>query len=280
MLGLEPIPVFPIEGTHYKVNLEAVRASVREDTIGLVGTAGTWPFGTVDPIVEMGEIAAEHDLYFHVDSCFGGFIIPFLERSGYYDTPLEPWDFRVPSVSSVSADLHKNGMVPPPASSLYFRNKEIRDYARMLAVPHGTVSGTRATGPIAAAWTMLMSLGLEGFMAVSNHSMGLQDRLRELLPRIPGLKVLPDSKINLTVAYSEEYDLRPVAKSLAEKTEWSIVTDENPPPVGLCVCCMPQNDGQIETFVGVLKEEIARCAVPIGSLGDDFEFKMYGLDLD
>ncbi len=279
MLGLEPIPVFPIEGSCYKINIDDVRASVREDTIGIVGTAGTWPFGTIDPIKEMGEIAAEHDLYYHVDACFGGFIIPFLERSGYYDNPLDPWDFRVPSVCSISADLHKNGMVPPPASSLYFRDKETREYARMLAVPHGTVSGTRATGPIAASWTMLMSLGLEGYTKVARHSIGLQDRLKEGLAKIKGLKVLPDSKINLTVAYSEEYDLRPVAKALGE-TDWAIVTDENPPPVGLCICCMPQNDGQIETFVEVLEKEIERSAVPIGSLPDDYEFNMYGLDLD
>jgi len=147
MLGLEPIPVFPIEGTYYKVDLDDVRASVRDDTIGIVATAGTWPFGTIDPIAQMGEVAAKHDLYYHVDACFGGFIIPFLERSGYYDTPLDPWDFRVPAVHSISADLHKNGMVPPPASSLYFRNKEIRQYARMLAVPLGTVSGTRHRFP-------------------------------------------------------------------------------------------------------------------------------------
>ncbi len=279
MLGIEAIPVMPVEGTCYKINPDDMRAAIRDDTIGIVGTAGTWPFGTIDPINEMGKIAEEYDLYFHVDACFGGFIIPFLERAGYYDPPLAPWDFRVPSVCSISADLHKNGMVPPPASSLYFRNTEMKNYARLLAPPFGTVSGTRATGPIAASWTMLMSLGLEGFMAVSRHSIRLQDQLNEALLKIKGLKVLPDSKINLSVAYSEEYDLRPVVTALARR-EWAVVTDENPPPVGVCICCMPQNDGQIDAFVTALEEEIKRCAVPIGSLGEDYEFNMYGLDLD
>jgi len=41
-----------------------------------------------------------------VDACFGGFLLPFLEKLGQ---ALTPWDFRVPGVSSISADLHKYG---------------------------------------------------------------------------------------------------------------------------------------------------------------------------
>jgi len=279
MLGLAPIPVFPDGKYPYQVSAAALKAAVRKDTIAIVGTAGTWPFGTIDPIPEMGEIAAEHDLFFHVDACFGGFIIPFLERTGYYDPPLAPWDFRVPAVCSISADLHKNGMVPPGASSLYFRNEDLRLSARMLSPPFGNISGSRGTGPIAASWTMLMSLGMEGYQQIARHSIRLQERLREGLQTIPGLKVLPDSRINLTTAYSDEYDLRPVANAL-KKTDWGIVTNESPPPVALCMCCMPQNDGQIEPFVQALQEAIAQHAVPLGTLPEDYEFNVYGLDLD
>jgi tyrosine decarboxylase/aspartate 1-decarboxylase len=279
MLGLVPIPVFPREGSFYQTRPDDLRAAVRDDTIAIVGTAGTWPFGSIDPIAEMGEIAAERDLYFHVDACFGGFIIPFLEMCGYYDPPLAPWDFRVASVASISADLHKNGMLPPGASSLYFRDHDTRVSARMLSPPFGNLSGSRGTAPIAASWAMLMSLGIEGYKAVASHSIGLQDQLRQALPQIPGLQILPDSKINLTVAYSDEYDLRPVVKALGE-TDWGVVTDPNPPPVGLCICCMPQNDGQIEAFVEALKRAIDEHAVPLGTLGDDYEFNMYGLNLD
>ena len=40
----------------------------------------------------------------HVDSCLGGFLVPFMEKAGF---PLEPFDFRVPGVTSISADTHK-----------------------------------------------------------------------------------------------------------------------------------------------------------------------------
>jgi tyrosine decarboxylase/aspartate 1-decarboxylase len=279
MLGLEAIPVMPEEGTFYKINPDHVRAAIREDTIGIVGTAGTWPFGTIDPIVEMGKIAEEFDLYFHVDACFGGFIIPFLERAGYYKPQIEPWNFRVPSVCSISADFHKNGMVPPPASSLYFRDTKTKNYARLFAPPFGAVSGTRATGPIAACWTMLMSAGVEGYTAISLHSIKLQEHLRAAVSKIPGLKVLPDSKINLNVIYSDEIDLRPVIKALAAE-EWNVSAHDEPAPVGICICCMPQNDGQVETFAAALEKAVKEHGAPIGSLGEEYEFSLYGLDLD
>lgn len=41
-----------------------------------------------------------------MDACFGGFLLPFLEQLGQV---LTPWDFRVPGVASISADLHKYG---------------------------------------------------------------------------------------------------------------------------------------------------------------------------
>lgn len=48
-----------------------------------------------------------------VDACFGGFLLPFLEKLGQ---PLTPWDFRVPGVTSISADLHKYGWALKGAS--------------------------------------------------------------------------------------------------------------------------------------------------------------------
>jgi glutamate/tyrosine decarboxylase-like PLP-dependent enzyme len=275
LLNLEPVPVMPTSESFTEIDPNDIRASISDETIALVGTAGTWPFGTIDPIAEMGEIALQRDIYFHVDACFGGFIIPFLERSGYYAPPLAPWDFRVPGVSSISADLHKNGMVPPPASSLYFRDKTLFGLAKMVAPPFGCLTGTRGTGPLAASWTMMQRLGLQGYMDVSRHSMNLRDQLIEGILAIPGMKVVSGSKINLIVAYSEEYDLRPVVGEL-NKLGWQVVTNAIPDPVGLCVCTMPQNDGQIEPFVADLKKQIERVAKPIGELGEMEPVGLYG----
>jgi len=239
-----------------------VRSAVRDDTICLIGTAGTWPFGTVDPIAELGEIAAERSLYFHVDACFGGFILPFLERSSYHDH-LAPWDFRVPSVCSVSADLHKNGLVPPPASSLYFRDADLLEFAKKIAPPNGTLSGTRGTGPIAAAWTAFQVMGLERYMAASRHSMTLRDELVAGIREIPGMEIVQGSVINIFVAYSPTMDLRPVVTELSARG-WMFVTNQEPAPIAICLCTMPQNERSAGPFLADLSDA-ARLAAPPAS---------------
>ncbi len=279
LMGLEPIPVFPKEGTVYDMDPADLKAAVRDDTIAIIGTAGTWPYGAIDPIAKMGDIAEEHDLYFHVDACFGGFILPFLELSGYHEE-VPAWDFRVPAVSSISADLHKNGMVPSPASSLYFRDRETIGYARMISPPYGTLSGTRSTSPMAASWAMLNALGIDGYIKISEHTMRLREELREGVSRIPGLKLVDGGYINLTGIYSDTIDLRPVSKALIE-LEWMHVVDQNPGPITIVICTMPQNDGQIKSFLKDLAESVEKDAVPLGEYDDEDGFDIYGnIDVD
>jgi glutamate/tyrosine decarboxylase-like PLP-dependent enzyme len=266
MFDLEPIPVDAPAGQYGKIDPDRLRDAVREDTICLIGTAGTWPFGTVDPIADFGEIATEYGLYLHVDACFGGFILPFLERSGYH-SDLQPWDFRVPAVCSVSADLHKNGMVPPPASSLYFRDAELLEYAKKIAPPNGTLAGTRGTGPIAASWAAMQLLGLERYMASSRRSIELRDSLVAGIREIPGLDVVPDSKINLFVAFSPSLDLHRVIDRLNE-LGWMFVTNAQPEPVAISLCTMPQNESSVEPFLADLSEAV--------SLASPAEFKLSG----
>jgi glutamate/tyrosine decarboxylase-like PLP-dependent enzyme len=270
LFDIEPIVVDPVPGTFHRVDPEAVRRAVREDTILVVATAGVWPFGSVDPIAEIGEIAIEKDIYLHVDGCFGGFILPFLERDGY-DVEIPAWDFRVKGVCSVSADFHKNGMVPPPASCIVFRNEELLGFARKLAPPNGCITGTRATGPMVAAWTMLNLVGLEGYIAISRKSMEMKKALEEGVRQIAGLEFLPGSKINMTVVYSQEYDLMPVITEL-RRHGWSFAVQPTPPPISLQIITMPQNDGQIDPFLDELKRAM-KLAQPIKSAAD---IKQYG----
>jgi glutamate/tyrosine decarboxylase-like PLP-dependent enzyme len=255
MFELEPIPVDPIEGKPGHVDPDRMRDAVRPDTIAVIGTAGTYPFGTVDPIAELGAIAAERDLYLHVDACFGGFILPFLERGGYH-TALRPWDFRVPAVCSVSADLHKNGMVPPPASSLYFRDESLRQGVKEIAPPSGTLAGTRGTGPIAAAWTAMQMIGLDGYVATSRHSIELRDRILRGVEDIDGLEVVAGSMINLFALWSPSRDLAPAVDQLLGRG-WMFATNPEPPPRSIVLCTMPQNDRSVEPFLTDLTHAMA-----------------------
>jgi sphinganine-1-phosphate aldolase len=59
----------------------------------------------MDPVRQIAALAVEKGLPLHVDACLGGFLIAFAERAGIRD--LEPFDFRVKGVTSISADTHK-----------------------------------------------------------------------------------------------------------------------------------------------------------------------------
>ena len=97
--------------TRLTLTPDAVRAAIDRDTIMLVGSAPAYPFGLVDPIEELGELALEHELWLHVDACVGGFIAPFARR---LDSTIRPFDFAVPGVRSGSA----SELTSQPASSI------------------------------------------------------------------------------------------------------------------------------------------------------------------
>src|SRR5512136_3101587 len=108
----------------------------------------------IDPIPEFASIALERDINFHTDCCLGGFVLPFARRLGY-DIP--PFDFSVPGVTSISADVHKFGFSPKGASTVLYRNSEFRKHQYYVSVdwPGGiyatpTMSGARPGGALAA----------------------------------------------------------------------------------------------------------------------------------
>src|SRR4029077_11953875 len=90
----------------WRVDVDWVRAHINKNTVAIVGSAPNYAHGVIDPIEELSAIAMEHDIGLHVDGCLGGFILPWGERLGY---AISPFDFRVPGVTSMSADTHKYG---------------------------------------------------------------------------------------------------------------------------------------------------------------------------
>ena len=48
--------------------------------LALIGIAGTTETGEIDPLVEMGDVAKEFDIHFHVDAAWGGGATMFSEK--------------------------------------------------------------------------------------------------------------------------------------------------------------------------------------------------------
>ena len=83
------------------------------------------PLGSLDPISDIAALGLRYGVSVHVDACLGGFLIPFMEEAGY---PLPLFDFRLPGVTSISADTHKYGYAPKGSSVIMYRNKDMRHY--------------------------------------------------------------------------------------------------------------------------------------------------------
>lgn len=193
-----------------RADVGAMARAIGRRTIGLLASAPQYPHGVVDPIGELGVLAQERRLPLHVDACVGGFLLPWLERLG---RPIPRWDFRVPGVTSISADLHKFGYAAKGASMLLWRSIEGMRHQFFVATdfPGGiyaspTMIGTRPGGPIAAAWAALHALGEDGYRELAAAAAGAADRLRAGIAAIPGLAVLgaPDATIVAYTATSSE----------------------------------------------------------------------------
>ena len=149
------------------VDPATMAAAIDEDTIAIVGSAGNYPYGTIDPIAELGALALERGVGLHVDACLGGFILPFGEELGY-DIP--PFDFRVPGVTSISVDTHKYGYALKGSSTVLFRDKSLRNsqYFHVVGWSGGKyfspgMEGSRSVGLLAATWAAMVQLGRDGY---------------------------------------------------------------------------------------------------------------------
>lgn len=221
-----------------RVDVRKVAKAIGWRTIGIVGSAPQYPHGVIDPIAELGELARKKKVPLHVDACVGGFMLPWLERLG---RPIPPWDFRVPGVTSISADLHKFAYASKGASLLLWRSLDDMRHQIFVATdfPGGiyaspTMLGTRPGGPIAAAWAAFQSMGVDGYLALARTAVEAADALRAGIRDIPGLTLLgrPDATI---VSYSAVgLDIYALADRL-EARGWSVDRQHRPSSLHLTV---------------------------------------------
>jgi glutamate/tyrosine decarboxylase-like PLP-dependent enzyme len=223
-----------------EVDLRAMRRLVGRNTVMLVGSAPQYPHGVVDPIVDIARIALDAEVPMHVDSCIGGFMLPWLEQLG---EPVPRWDFRVPGVTSISADLHKYGYTAKGASVLLYRDMDhLRDqFFATTDWPGGiyispSMPGTRPGGPIAAAWAGLQAMGREGYLDHTRRAREAHQRLRRGIESTEGLRVVGSEHTLLLCWASADpaVDVYAVADRLEDKG-WHVDRQQHPASLHLTV---------------------------------------------
>ncbi len=233
-------------------------AAMDDDTILIVGSAPCFPFGLIDPLAELSEVAEDRDVWLHVDACVGGYFAPFARMNG---VNLPAFDFALPGVRSMSADLHKYGYAAKGASTVFFRDESLREFRdfHFDEWPNGvmvtpSMAGTRPGGAIAAAWAVINYLGQDGYREKAADVLKTRDKLLAGLNEIGDLDVWGQPPLGLICFGSERFDILAVADAMRAKGWISARTQQ---PRGLHLMLSPYHLNVIDDYLADLAEAVA-----------------------
>jgi sphinganine-1-phosphate aldolase len=254
----------PVDPVTTKLDMDFVKEHINSNTILLVGTAGNYPYGTIDPIDELSELALKHDIGLHVDGCLGGFILPYGEQLGY-DIP--PFDFRLPGVTSISADTHKYAYGPKGTSVVCYRDKSFRKY-QYTTNPEwvgGTyvspgIGGSRSGGIIAATWAVMVSLGKKGYMERAKKIFETAFIMQESVKKHPELRMMGSPTFCFSFT-SDEFDIYHLNDFMKDRG-WRFNGQQYPSAIHMCVTGPQTQPGLAEEFDKDLAEAVVYAKNP------------------
>ena len=234
----------------------------------------------IDPIPELARVAMDAGVPFHTDACLGGLMLPFLERLGY-DIP--PWDFRVPGVTSISADLHKYGYAIKGASVVLHKPKtnlqhQVFFFNDWPGGIYGTQAfqGTKPAAPIGAAWAVLHFLGWEGYLRLAEEAMDATKRLVSGVQAIDGAHVWGEPDMTVVALGSNNVDIL-AAGDLLNERGWHFDRQEGPPALHLMAS--PRHKLVVDEFLADLRyaiEHAPASSAKAASYGDDVSAEAAG----
>jgi len=250
----------PVEDD-FRASVTAARDAVNERTVLMVGSAPGYPHGIIDPIEELALIAKENGILFHVDACLGGFLLPWLPKLGY---EVPAFDFRVPGVTSMSADLHKYGFTAKGASTVLYRDQSLlrHQFFTYTDWPGGlygspSMTGTRPGGAIAAAWAALNFIGEDGYVDITRGIMDTSNRLKQGIESIDGLRILGNPPASVFAFTSEGFDVQLLGDAMEERG-WH--TDRQQLPPSLHMMVTPAHEQVVDRYLADLEEAAAETA--------------------
>jgi glutamate/tyrosine decarboxylase-like PLP-dependent enzyme len=257
------LPVLVDVGADFRPDPQAVAEAIDDDTVLVVVSAPSYAHGVVDPVEEVAAAAHARGVRCHVDACIGGWVLPYVERLG---RQVRPWSFAVEGVTSISADLHKYGYTPKGASLLLHRTPELRrpQFFASARWPgytmlNATMQSTKSGGPLAAAWTVVRSIGDEGYERLTAKVLDGLDRLVAGIEAIDGVRlaVPPDSTL-VTLEADGSCDVFTIADEMTAR-RWYVQPQMafggHPPNLHLTLCAVTAD--HVEELLEALAASVA-----------------------
>lgn len=250
--------IVPTDPVTTLVDAADVRAAITDRTAVIVGSAGNYAYGTIDPISELSDIAVEHGVGLHVDGCLGGWILPWGQRLGY-DIPV--FDFRLPGVTSISADTHKYGYGPKGLSVLLWRDPSYRRHHYYVEpewngglYASAALLGSRSGGAVAGTWAALRRLGEPGYRrkakAVFETAFAMQDAVKSH----SALTIMGDPTFCFAFR-SDEFDIYHVNDHM-KRNGWRFNGLQRPHALHFCITGPQTQPGVVEAFAADLAEAV------------------------
>ncbi len=237
-------------------DVAAMEAAIDEATLLIAGSAPCFPYGLIDPIEALAEVAQRKGVWMHVDACVGGYLAPFVRMEG---APLPPFDFAVPGVSSISGDLHKYGYASKGASTVFFRSNDLREYMPFDAGPWPmgrmvtpTLAGTRPGGAIAAAWAVMHFLGVDGYREKQRAVVSARERIEAGATRL-GFRVLGKPQLGILAFTHDSVDPLQVHAKMMQRG-W--FTAANLEPRSIHLMLSPKHNEVAEQYLADLEASL------------------------
>lgn len=269
LFGIENRTV-PVDPTTTLVDPATVAEAIDDNTIAIIGSAGNYPYGTIDPIAELGALALARGVGLHVDGCLGGFILPFGEELGY---GIPAFDFRVPGVTSISADTHKYGYAFKGSSVVVFSDKAIRNaqYFHQLGWSGGKymspgMDGSRSGGLLASTWASMVTLGREGYRGYADAIFATARELMAAVRSHPELRIMGEPTFCFSFT-SDAFDIYHIADFMKPRG-WRFNGQQYPNAIHVAVTRPQTKSGVVEAFSADLAEavEYARAQQAAGRM--------------
>lgn len=175
------------------------------EPFALIGTAGTTDFGSIDPLDELADSAAKHDLWFHVDAAYGG----ALALSNEYKDLLSG----IERADSIAVDFHK--LFYQPISCGAFLLRDGRDFEWMArnaaylnpedhdkaGVPNLVAKAVQTTRRFDALkpYVTFRALGREGLGSLVESTLELSDSAAKLLADADDFELVHEPTLNAIV---------------------------------------------------------------------------------
>lgn len=188
-----------IDLTALEKTIHTLKKSPKKTAIlALVGIAGTTETGSVDPLLNLGDICAENRIHFHVDAAWGG---PTL-MSEKYRHLLDGIDL----ADSVTIDGHKQFYMPMSCGMVYFKDPAIMDsvtyHANYVNRPTSVDLGIRSPSGSREANSLILDsalkiMGSRGYGLLIDHGIETARKFAEEIEKRPDFQMVTPPELNI-----------------------------------------------------------------------------------